>query len=390
MMQKVLIFLLIIWNSSTFSSENTGRYNLQFLLGCQAVIPCQQKSESNSFRWFYKKNEHSHEIRIFSQDKTGLALHHASRPRGSITNNAAFMINHFGEEDQGLYWCENCYQGKCEKSAVIRVKKAILDEIHETFYVTAGNSFTHACPGEFTDLKWTFEASDATAPRISAVRSKIDFVTSNKSIHIVNVEKANAGKYTCWISGCDGHRQKLLTINLCVVTVHQIENSSVSCALICDLEFSHNKSNNISNKETGTRMISVRVELYGSLNCSAKRIFDLQITRSNSTHTPSNALNKTTDIHTKLEYLTPVIYGTSAALVCLILMALLIFYLRSRSRADISDRASGCGIEGRGEETSVVYSSFVIRRPAKTTNYHVTSSDCVYSEIHVKRKEVPN
>ncbi|XP_022620088.1 uncharacterized protein LOC111235808 isoform X3 [Seriola dumerili] len=275
MMQKVLIFLLIIWNSSTFSSENTGRYNLQFLLGCQAVIPCQQKSESNSFRWFYKKNEHSHEIRIFSQDKTGLALHHASRPRGSITNNAAFMINHFGEEDQGLYWCENCYQGKCEKSAVIRVKKAILDEIHETFYVTAGNSFTHACPGEFTDLKWTFEASDATAPRISAVRSKIDFVTSNKSIHIVNVEKANAGKYTCWISGCDGHRQKLLTINLCVVT-------------------------------------------------------------------------------------------------------------------DISDRASGCGIEGRGEETSVVYSSFVIRRPAKTTNYHVTSSDCVYSEIHVKRKEVPN
>ncbi|XP_044062871.1 uncharacterized protein LOC122881140 [Siniperca chuatsi] len=223
-----------------------------------------------------------------------------------------------------------------------------------------------------------------TALRNSVQRPGSYFVSSNKSIYIVNVKKADAGKYTCWTSECDGHRQKLLIINLCVITVHHSEDSSVSCAVMCDEEFSNIKPNSISNVETGTWTISVLVDPYGSLNCSVNRMFDGYST-VNSTHGPSNALNKTTDTPTELEYLIPVIYGTPAALTCLILLALLICYLRPRLRAAFPIYFCCCGLNGSvvvEEESSVVYSSVIIRRPANPTNSH-TYSDCVYSEIKV-------
>ncbi|XP_039973215.1 uncharacterized protein LOC120783902 isoform X2 [Xiphias gladius] len=308
-MQKTIIFLLIIWNSSTFASGNS-MYHLHFSLGCQAVIPCQHmRRDSNSFKWFYKKDEHDKKIQIFFQDRQGLRHRSVFHLRGSVIHNRSLVINKFTEDDQGLYWCENCYDNKCnsDHSTVIRVNKEILDEIHEIINVTVGSSFTHACPGEFTNLKWTFEASNLTALRTSGVRSKTDFVNTNKYIRIANVQRADAGKYTCWTRRCDRHRQKLLTINLCVVT--------------------------------GTLTIP--------------------------------------------RYLIPAIYGTSAALAFLILMALIIFYFRPRFQADFSDRPYGCCIYGREERTSVVYSSVVIRRAAQKTNNHMTYSDCLYSEINV-------
>lgn len=77
----------------------------------------------------------------------------------------------------------------------------------------------------------------------------------------------------------------------CCITVHHHEDSSVSCAVTCDMEFSNIKPNSTLNVETGTRTISVLVD--GSSNCSAKQMFDGYST-VNSTHGPSNALNETT------------------------------------------------------------------------------------------------
>ncbi|XP_040899925.1 uncharacterized protein LOC121185678 isoform X2 [Toxotes jaculatrix] len=349
---KPLFFLQIIWILSAFASGKTGIYKLHFSLGCQAVIPCQhERSGTDSFKWFYRRDGHTQKIQIYLQNKQGVQYYSVSRNSLSVKHNRSLVISYFTEDDQGLYWCEYCYKDNCEQSSVIIVKKEILDEIHKTFYVTAGSSFTYACPGEFANLNWSFEAGNKPALRISAVRSKTDFLTSNKSIHIVNVKRADAGKYTCWRSGCVGHRQKLLTINLSVITVHQSVDSSVPCAVICDMEFSNIKSINLSSEET-----------------------------VNSTDAPSNASNTASDVLKSPEYLTPVIYGTSAALACLVLMAFLIFHFRPTLWAVFSDHPSG-GIN-HSVETSVVYSSVVIRRPAKTT-YHVTDSDCVYSEINV-------
>ncbi|XP_040899927.1 uncharacterized protein LOC121185678 isoform X3 [Toxotes jaculatrix] len=333
---KPLFFLQIIWILSAFASGKTGIYKLHFSLGCQAVIPCQhERSGTDSFKWFYRRDGHTQKIQIYLQNKQGVQYYSVSRNSLSVKHNRSLVISYFTEDDQGLYWCEYCYKDNCEQSSVIIVKKEILDEIHKTFYVTAGSSFTYACP--------------------------------------------DAGKYTCWRSGCVGHRQKLLTINLSVITVHQSVDSSVPCAVICDMEFSNIKSINLSSEETGTRTISVCVDPYGFLNCSTKQIFDVY-TAVNSTDAPSNASNTASDVLKSPEYLTPVIYGTSAALACLVLMAFLIFHFRPTLWAVFSDHPSG-GIN-HSVETSVVYSSVVIRRPAKTT-YHVTDSDCVYSEINV-------
>nr|XP_020445916.1 uncharacterized protein LOC109954734 [Monopterus albus] len=378
-MQKGFIFSMLIWNLSIFASREGGTYHLQFSLGCRAVIPCEHKRrDSNSFKWFYKKDEHSEKIQIFFEDKKGLQHHYQFRPRGRVTQNRSLVISDFTEDDQGLYWCENCYKDRCssEQTTVIKVDKEILDEIHETVYVTADNSFTHVCPGEFRNFKWTFEASNTTAFRNSVRRPETDFVTSSKSIHIKNVKGADAGKYTCWMSRCGGHRQKLLTINLCVMMVHQNGDSLVSCAMICDMEFSNIKPNSMSNEETGTRAPSVHVDSYEFLNCSTKQMFDIY----NVVHA-SNASNKTTG-HTENKYLTAVISGTSVTLMCLILMALLIFCSRPRLWAELSD--CSFGIDGKVEEdTSIVYSSVMFRRPAKTTNNDLNSSECVYSEIKV-------
>lgn len=104
----------------------------------------------------------------------------------------------------------------------------ILEEIQQTVYVTEGSSFEYECLGEFTNSKWSFEASNATARRISAVRMKTQNLwTSNKSIHIANVEGAHVGRYTCWTSRCGGQRHKLLTINLCVMTGKKVPQTSI-------------------------------------------------------------------------------------------------------------------------------------------------------------------
>lgn len=94
-----------------------------------------------------------------------------------------------------------------------------MEETPKTLYIIAGSNFTHVCPDELTNLKWTFEASNTSARRN---RPESDFVTSDKSIYILNVKGADAGKYTCWKRGCDGRWQKLLTINLCVITGEKI------------------------------------------------------------------------------------------------------------------------------------------------------------------------
>ncbi|XP_039663203.1 uncharacterized protein LOC120563141 isoform X1 [Perca fluviatilis] len=373
-MQNGFIFLLIIWNSSPFSSEHSATNHLQFSLGCQAVIPCQDyRSDLNSLTWNYKKDEHHQPIQIYFQDKNGVQRHQQLfRSRMKVSRNGSLVIDHFTEDDQGLYSCEKPYS-----DTVITVKKEILKETGKTVYVIAGTDFTHVCPGELANLKWTFKASNMT--------TESDFVTSNKSIHIVNVKRADAGKYTCWKSGCNRHMQKLLTINLCVITVHHSDDSFVSCTVMCDMEFSNIKPNSTLYVETGTRTISVLVDTNG-INCSAKQMSD-GCSSGNSTHGPSNTLNITTDIPTELEYLIPVVYGTSAALTCLILMALLIYHLRQRLWAAFPVHLCCWGLNSRvEEETSVVYSSVVIRKPAKTTNNRMScDSSCVYSEIKVQR-----
>ncbi|KAL7394222.1 hypothetical protein ABVT39_022520 [Epinephelus coioides] len=389
MMQDGFIFLVIIWISSPFASGNTT--NLQFSLGCQAVIPCENyRSDSNSLKWIYKKEEDRKEIQLYLIDRNGIErLPPLFRRRGKVLPDGSLVIDPFTEDDQGLYWCKHCFQDGCrnkQPSSFISVKKEILKESLKTVYIIAGSTFTYSCPSKLTNLKWTFEASSMTVLRSSLRKPESKFVTSNKSLRIVNVTRADAGKYSCWKSGCDGHSQKLLTINLCVITVDDSEDSSVSCAVMCDTEFSNITRNNALNVEIGTRTISVFVDPHGSLNCTVKQMFKGH-SAVNTTHGPSDTLHSTTGVPTEPGYQFPVIYGTSVALVCLILIALLvIWYLRPRLQAAFPVHVCCCGLNGRvEEETPVVYSSIVIRRPAKTTNIDMTyfDSSCVYSEIKI-------
>ncbi|XP_047455067.1 uncharacterized protein LOC125016561 isoform X2 [Mugil cephalus] len=372
----IFSFLLILCNlsPSTGHAEN----HLHFYLGCEAVIPCQHNRNSDSFKWIYKKDEHSDKVQIFFQSKNGLHLFNSFYKRGKVMSNRSLLISHFTEDDQGLYWCESCSQDVCgsEQSAVIRVKKGILTEISMTVYVTAGSHFEHTCPGEH--VKWTFEASNHTTLGISGQRRETDYLTFNKTIHIGNVTEADAGKYICWARLCDKYSEKLLTINLCVITVRHSAESPVSCAVLCGVE--SNNPNGTEDLVIGPTTISLLVDLHGSLSCTAKIMFD-----RTTTVTSSHVFQKTTDIPTEPGYLMPVVHGVLAALAFLILMALLISvcHFRSRLRAAFPVHILCGRLNSGGEEdVSVVYSSVVIRTPAKKADVNVSPNECIYSEIN--------
>lgn len=89
--------------------------DLQVRLGCRAVIPCQRdKSDSTSFKWLYKKDEHSEKIDLFVQEMKGVSRHHELfRTRMTVLSNGSLLIHHLTEEDQGIYWCEICIRDKC-------------------------------------------------------------------------------------------------------------------------------------------------------------------------------------------------------------------------------------------------------------------------------------
>lgn len=104
---------------------SAAKNHLHFLLGCQAVIPCQHDS-SDSFKWFYKKDERRDKIQIFFQDKTGIEHYRPlSRPRMRVLRNRSLVIDNLTEDDQGDYWCENCFQDNCRnvRPTVTSVKK---------------------------------------------------------------------------------------------------------------------------------------------------------------------------------------------------------------------------------------------------------------------------
>ncbi|XP_008275616.1 uncharacterized protein LOC103354122 isoform X2 [Stegastes partitus] len=125
-MQKgfILIFIQIVWISSTLSRSDAAHY-LHFLLGCKAVIPCQYYSQqSEAFSWFYKKDETSTETQIFHQNKNGVQ-HHQDSTKRSVTSNLSLVISHVTESDEGMYSCQNCDKGNCQRgqTTVIRVNK---------------------------------------------------------------------------------------------------------------------------------------------------------------------------------------------------------------------------------------------------------------------------
>lgn len=91
------------------------------------MIPCPPYGgDSNSFKWFYQKDEHSEAIHIFFQDKKGLKHHQQLfRNRMRVLRNNSLVIEYFTEDDQGLYWCRNCFQDNCrdEPPTFLSVKK---------------------------------------------------------------------------------------------------------------------------------------------------------------------------------------------------------------------------------------------------------------------------
>ncbi|KAM4581209.1 uncharacterized protein PAE49_005815 isoform 2-T2 [Odontesthes bonariensis] len=330
----ILIFLQIFWSAYIFSG-NAATHHLRFWLGCRAVIPCRcYSTDSDCLTWFYKKDELSAKIKLFFQDMKGVQYHGASQCRACISQNRSLVIKRFAEDNQGTYWCENCNQVCRSEHLVIR---EILNETRTTFLIAAGSSFKQTCPGGFPNVKWTFQASNTTAPRSSSPRPVM--ITSDKSIQIANIKSEDAGKYTCWASYCGDPSQKLLTINLSVTT-----------------------------------------EPSRSLTSNASQMLDGHATVTRGYISPTE-FYKTAES----KNLMPAIYGIAVPLACLILMALFILCLRSRMRAAFCFNPSCCDFNDKVEEESqVVYSSIVIRTPAKTRDSYMTrDSDCVYSEIKV-------
>ncbi|XP_047218111.1 uncharacterized protein LOC124866392 isoform X2 [Girardinichthys multiradiatus] len=353
----VCIFFLIYW-STCFLPVNAV-HQLRALLGCRVLIPCHDRSaDSDSFKWFYKENELSKGTQLYFQNKNGVKHYDTGRPKVDIMPNRSLSINKFTDKDQGTYWCENCLQDVCKSnlSNFTTVKREILKEIQKAFYIISGRSFTHQCPGEFSNLNWTFEATNMNKRKLEQ-RSKMVTLNTSKILHIEHVTNTNSGKYTCWASICGGPSQKLITINLCVIT----DTSSLLMR---------------------NRTISVDEDPSGWLICNLSLNLDGHITTT-GIYTSLAALNTTVGVSEKIDYFMPVIYGVSVALTFFILLGILTFYLKSRIQAAFPFHLARCFTGEAEEESTVIYGSVIIRTPPKTRNQHTYVSDCIYSELKV-------
>ncbi|CAJ1062692.1 uncharacterized protein LOC117823314 [Xyrichtys novacula] len=290
-----------------------------------------------------------------------------------LLKNCSLVIDCLTEKDQGTYLRQICFQGRCqeEQLTVSGIKEENHKEAQKTVYVLAGGNFTHSCPDERLHFKWTFEASNMTADRDGA-RQQQSYSVTSKSINISNVTTKNAGKYTCLTSRCHGFWEKQLTINLCVITVHRKEDSLVSCAVECDRESSVIEPN-------GTSIITpVLGAPKGYLNCTPMQVF-VGYEEVNIANRSANVPKTTMDTTPALIH---AVYGTSIALGCLILMALLIYFI---GPGVFPIQLHCCGLHHRmEEEISVIYSSLLIRGSVDATNSPRANDDgCVYSEIRI-------
>ncbi|XP_035991165.1 uncharacterized protein LOC118562653 [Fundulus heteroclitus] len=282
----VCVFFLTYWNSCILPG-NAAALQLRSWLGCPVLVPgC--SADSDSFSWFYKENERSKETRLYLQDKTGIKRF-GNTLKGDVLANRSLFFSKFTEKDEGIYWCQNCHQDSCKSTSIINVQREIMDEIQKTIYILSGSYFTQTCPGEFSTFKWTFEASNKTQNKLER-RSEAVTVTTNKSLYTGPVQNTDAGYYTCWASRCDGPSQKVLTINLCVITVYQRLDSPLSCAATCDVDL--NDLTDSSSLLISNRTLSVDRDPSGSLICNLSEILDEHLTTTNS-YTSSVALSPT-------------------------------------------------------------------------------------------------
>ncbi|XP_030014285.1 uncharacterized protein LOC115435812 [Sphaeramia orbicularis] len=268
MIQKAFVFILFMWNSSTSTSQDVVHLR-RFSLGCEAVIPCQNnRVYVNRVKWLYKRQMRGEEKTILVIDKGGLLSHGDAFPHQlRVGSRASLIIDSFTEDYEGLYWCVplycDPYNCRTDMFRIIRVKKEILNDTFKTVHVSAGDTFAYKCPGKFPNTRWTFETRNNSSCR------SLREVTSNKSIHIVNVTTKDAGKYTCSVSKCNRPFVKLLTVTLCV-TEHQCKNLSDSCP-VCDLILNNTELHNVTNEHS-----------CGSLNCSSDQSTNLTSHTSNN------------------------------------------------------------------------------------------------------------
>lgn len=348
---------------------------LRSWLGCRVLIPCNgSTTDSDSFKWFYKEKTYSKDVQLYFVNKNGIKHYDASRrPKVDVMPNRSLIINNFTNKDQGIYWCENCLQDNCKPSSFITLQREIRNEIQETFYLLSDSSFTHECPSEFDNIKWTFEA----AQRKLEESSEMATFSTNKTLHIGSVKNTNAGKYACWVSNCGGPSQKLLTVNLCIITVHQV-HSNLSCAVTCNVGLSNLK--NISSLLKSYPTILVDIDSSGSLICNSSEILDDRISTTSS-YSSSATLNTTMGESKKTDYFMIVIYGVLATFTFFIILSILSFCSKSRI-CPASFHLSCCGFPGEAEEEStVIYSSFTIRTPPNARNQHTVDGSCIYSEL---------
>lgn len=114
-----------------------AKTHLLFSLGCQAEIPCPHyQRDSSHFKWLHEKGKER--STLYFKDDKGIE-HYQSffRSRMKVLRNGSLIIDCFTEADEGLYWCEVCFQNNWwnDSLTVVTVNKGQnYFALHHLFY----------------------------------------------------------------------------------------------------------------------------------------------------------------------------------------------------------------------------------------------------------------
>ncbi|KAJ8340860.1 hypothetical protein SKAU_G00331510 [Synaphobranchus kaupii] len=248
MMFATFAVVILTAQNETLSNLHEERQGAR--LGDEVIIPCMdhhQINQQHGCMWFYRKNGHSKRDKIYKIDKTGIS-HTSSSFRGEnkIQRDFSLVIMNFKKEDEGMYSCEICTGAKeCTKGfeTLLFLRNESRAVVTKRLYAAQGGDFAHPCPvGAEHSVSWTFQRSrEESSPLPVIERPHQRGVGQHEaSILVRDVQRSDAGNYSCWSERASGQKQRLLSLSLCVLTASPVGSSGsrgslLNCSVHCDV-----------------------------------------------------------------------------------------------------------------------------------------------------------
>ncbi|XP_069051655.1 mediator of RNA polymerase II transcription subunit 18 isoform X2 [Lepisosteus oculatus] len=426
-LDKLSAVALLLLSSLTQLRATPAVRRMYAWVGDSVLLPCVDRGmkKLETYSWYYKKTSGPGGILLVSVERSGTPRYTQSRHwvRKKIQlNNLSLLIQDLREADGGVY---SCTGGVVTSLTVFKD----LPPVRKKLYVAAGDSIAEPCSGvpktggRTSPVQWSFQGIGDQNPLFlnsyspsggTDLNPERLTLLPNASVLIRDILRTHAGDYTCWIDDQNGHRKRLVTLTVCVLTVTADKASAahssravLNCTLLCESSEGRNETvllwthgngtdlgpsvvNTITTTSTGvTATLEIPSPHNMSLRCSVRVRGEDRVSVEHFIH--GHGVNNTGQQHTGISDASSgsVLLWTLTVCPSVFMSVLLLVFLCRRNApiGNSSSVAHSCGSSGRftpeaGEvESEAHYAAVEIRKPESSLTRTRAVEECVYSTL---------